>query len=119
VWTTRVHASVVTALRAEGERCFAAAGLAFVPDAEWLGRRGSLQSGAIPGRAKGGGSTWQRLARGAASLECEYLNGEIALLGRPHGVPTPINDAVLREVTRAAIVGVRLGADTTCTTSGG
>nr|MBA3820190.1 ketopantoate reductase family protein [Deltaproteobacteria bacterium] len=105
--------------------------LAFVPEAEWLVRRGPLRSGTIPGRTKGGGSTWQSLARGAESLECEYLNGEIALLGRQHGVPTPLNDALLREVTRAAIVGTRagslslaelsarLGSDTTCTTTGG
>ena len=32
-------------------------------------------------------STWQSLARGSG-VETDYLNGEIALLGRLHGVPT-------------------------------
>jgi 2-dehydropantoate 2-reductase len=27
------------------------------------------------------------------SLETPYLNGEIVLLGRRHGVPTPVNEA--------------------------
>ena len=38
-----------------------------------------------------GGSTWQSLAKGATSLETDYFNGEIVLLGRLHAVPTPAN----------------------------
>ncbi len=38
-------------------------------------------------------STWQSFKRGASS-EVDYLNGEIVLLGRMHGVPTPYNAAV-------------------------
>jgi len=39
-----------------------------------------------------GGSSWQSLARGGRlDRETDYLNGEIALLGRLHGVPTPVN----------------------------
>ena len=38
-----------------------------------------------------GGSSWQSLARGTGSIEAEFLNGEIVLLGRLHGVPTPVN----------------------------
>jgi len=34
--------------------------------------------------------------RGTGSLETDYLNGEIALLGRLHGVPTPASDFVCR-----------------------
>jgi 2-dehydropantoate 2-reductase len=36
-------------------------------------------------------STWQSLARGAGSVETDFLNGEIVLLGRLHGVKTPTN----------------------------
>jgi 2-dehydropantoate 2-reductase len=42
-----------------------------------------------------GGSTWQSLARGH-DLEGDYLNGEIVLLGRLHGVPTPVNTMLQR-----------------------
>jgi 2-dehydropantoate 2-reductase len=54
----------------------------------------------IEGRARGGSSTWQSLRRGSRShpstIETDYLNGEISLLGRLHGVPTPLNDALCR-----------------------
>ena len=40
-------------------------------------------------------ATWQSLARGHGALETDYLNGEIALLGRLHGVATPVNQAML------------------------
>ena len=44
-----------------------------------------------------GSSSWQSLARGTGSIEADYLNGEITLLGRLHGVPTPVN-AMLQDV---------------------
>jgi 2-dehydropantoate 2-reductase len=105
----RTHA-LAGALRAEAIRCFEAARLPFATDAESTARRGDFRAGAIAGRTRSGGSTWQSLRRGAAILECEYLNGEIALLGRLHGIPTPLNDAVLREVTRAAAAHVAPGS---------
>ena len=40
-------------------------------------------------------STWQSFARGSSS-EIDYLNGEIVLLGRRLGVPTPVNQALQR-----------------------
>ena len=48
----------------------------------------------IEGARARGGSTWQSLARGTGTIETDYLNGEIALLGRLHGVPTPVNAAL-------------------------
>ena len=62
----------------------------------------------VPGSTMGraGGSTWQSLARGASTTEVDWLNGEIVLLGRLHGVPTPVN-SLLCDVTRwAAATGV-------------
>lgn len=38
-------------------------------------------------------STWQSYARGSSS-EIDHLNGEVVLLGRLHGVPTPHNTAL-------------------------
>lgn len=105
----RTH-PLVGELLAEARRVYAAAGLAARTDEDMAARRGDFQTGTIAGRPRAGGSTWQSLARGASVLECEYLNGEIALLGRQHGVPAPKNDAVLREVTRAAAAGTPPGA---------
>jgi 2-dehydropantoate 2-reductase len=48
----------------------------------------------IDGERRGGGSTWQSLARGLGSTEADFLNGEIVLLGRLHDVPTPVNEAL-------------------------
>ena len=50
----------------------------------------------IDGKRRGGGSTWQSLARGAGSTEADHLNGEIVLQGRLHGVPTPVNAGLQR-----------------------
>ena len=49
-------------------------------------RRGDLlRLGPVGGRERGGGSSWQSLARGSGTIEADYLNGEIVLLGRLHG----------------------------------
>ena len=48
----------------------------------------------IGGTPRHGSSTWQSIARGASAIETDYLNGEIVLLGRLHGVATPLNQAL-------------------------
>jgi 2-dehydropantoate 2-reductase len=77
--------------RTEGEQVYAAAGLACVSSAEDKDRRDDLQ---VPL----GGSTFQSLSRGT-NTEADLLNGEIVLLGRLYGVPTPVN-ALLQETCR-------------------
>jgi 2-dehydropantoate 2-reductase len=80
----------------EGKAALSAAGIEFVAEevndvqARW--ERLDLQP--IEGRPRAGSSTRQSLVRGAPTVETDYLNGEIALLGRLHGVPTPVNDAL-------------------------
>lgn len=54
----------------------------------------------IGGRKRAGSSTRQSLARGAPALETDYLNGEITLVGRLHGIPTPVNAALCRLADR-------------------
>jgi 2-dehydropantoate 2-reductase len=93
--------------RAEAESCYRAAGIAWVSDEEWTARRQrQVEWAAVEGRGRSGGSTWQSLARGADALEGDYLNGEIALLGRLHDVATPVN-ALLQEQARQAARSAR------------
>ncbi|RWR09099.1 ketopantoate reductase family protein [Paenirhodobacter populi] len=51
-----------------------------------------------------GQSTWQSFVRGARS-EVDFLNGEIVLLGRLHGVATPWNHAAQRLAAELAARG--------------
>ena len=97
-------------LTAEAERAFAAADIDPVGEAEDDARRGDhLRLEPVAGAVRGGGSTWQSLARGSG-VETDYLNGEIALLGRLHGVPTPANARIQALMTEASTQGARPGA---------
>lgn len=100
---------ILDRVRAEGLACFHAAGLSRTTDAEDAAWWASIEVRPIANAARPGCSTWQSLARGRA-LEVDYLNGEIALLGRLHGVPTPINSALQRLANAAARAGARPGA---------
>ncbi|MGK5738341.1 ketopantoate reductase family protein [Micromonospora sp. URMC 103] len=89
-------------VRAEGEAALAAAGIPHTDRHEEAAARGDLvRHRPVGGEQRAGGSTWQSLARGAGSVETDHLNGEIVLLGRLHGVPTPANAAVQQAVRRA------------------
>jgi 2-dehydropantoate 2-reductase len=91
------------AATAEGEAVLRAAGIDFASEEEDRTRRADLlEPRPVHGRERGGGSTWQSLARGVGSIETDYLNGEIVLLGRLHGVPTPVNEALQRLASRWA-----------------
>jgi 2-dehydropantoate 2-reductase len=97
-------------LRAEAEACFAAAGIEWVSDAEWVERRrDQVQHAPVEGRPRMGGSSWQSLARGLGSIEADYLNGEIALLGRRYDVRTPANVTLQMLANRAARQGAAPG----------
>ena len=81
----------------EGRRCLAAAGIDHVSEKQDAERRGDLiQRRRIDGQRRGGSSGRQSLARQAGAIETDYLNGEIVLLGRLHGVPTPVNELLRR-----------------------
>lgn len=97
--------------REEGVACLRAAGIDFASEEEDRQRRGDLlRLRPIGGARRGGGSSWQSLERRTGSIETDYLNGEIVLLGRRHGVPTPVNDTLQRLAARAAATGARPGA---------
>jgi 2-dehydropantoate 2-reductase len=87
--------AVAGMLRAEALACYAAAGIDCASAAENKARRADGPHLAeVEGVPRGGGSSWQSLARGTGDIESDYLNGEIALLGRLHGIATPANDTL-------------------------
>jgi len=82
----------------EAIACYAAAGIEFMPEAQYNTEIQSLIRG-VPGPAARGviSSSLQSVLRGNSSVEADSLNGEIVLLGRLHGIATPIN-AILRRL---------------------
>lgn len=97
--------------RDEGARVLRAAGIDFVDREEDQARRGDLITiGEISRRPRGGGSSWQSLERGTGNIEADYLNGEIVMLGRLHGTPTPVNELLQRRANAAARTGVPPGS---------
>lgn len=87
--------------RSEGEAVIEAAGIPMATAAQEEERRGAHIARRPVARGERS-STWQSIARGAGSAEVDYLSGEIVLLGRLHGVPTPANELVRSTTARLA-----------------
>jgi 2-dehydropantoate 2-reductase len=85
-------------VRAEAEAVLAAAGVAVVSHEADLERRGDLLQGRDD--VRGPNSLGQSIERRTADTEVDFRAGEIVLLGRLHGVATPANERVQREVHR-------------------
>jgi 2-dehydropantoate 2-reductase len=79
-------------VRAEAEAVLAAAGLTAVSDEADRERRGDLLRGRTD--VDGPNSLGQSLERRTAGNEVDFRAGEIVLLGRLYGVPTPANERV-------------------------
>ncbi|MEV1246564.1 ketopantoate reductase family protein [Nonomuraea sp. NPDC050022] len=89
--------------RAEGMAVLEEAGIPYATPSEQAEVRGNkVDVRPIEGIERGGGSSWQSLARSSGSIEADYLNGEIVLLGREYGIPTPANEVLQREANRHA-----------------
>jgi 2-dehydropantoate 2-reductase len=87
------------ALRDEALGVLDAAGVA--PPEGTLDRGAAgLQVLPVEGHVAGRLSTWQSFARGTSS-EVDYLNGEIVLLARKHGVAAPVNQDLQRRLGEA------------------
>nr|WSW43006.1 ketopantoate reductase family protein [Streptomyces sp. NBC_01001] len=100
-------AALLQRAQREGRAALEAAGIAYASAAE--------QSAARDGKVDQppslrGGSCWQSLQRGTGSIEADYLNGEITLLGRLHGIPTPVNDTLRHAANIFAREGLPPGA---------
>jgi 2-dehydropantoate 2-reductase len=102
-------ATLVNRARQEGAEVLAAASIDHVSEEEDKARRGDvLRIVPIDQRRRPGGSTFQSLTRGG-TVEVDYLNGEIVLLGRLHGVPTPVNELLQQATHRAVAEGTEPG----------
>ncbi len=95
---------------AEALAVFEAAGIDVATKAEVDDRREGFSMAEVAGQGRSGSSSWQSLARGSGSIEADFLNGEIVLLGRLHGVPTPVNEALRRLANRMAAAGEEPGS---------
>lgn len=98
-------------VRQEAEAVLAAAGVSWREVGSGDPRREALmRAQPIAGAARAGGSTTQSLARQTGSIETDYLNGEIVLLGRLHGVPVPANAYFVELAGRMVREKLRPGA---------
>jgi len=105
--------AIAERLEAEAESIYRAAGIDWASaaeESEWRG--GVFRIRPVPGvPADRGGSSCQSLARGRP-IESDYLNGEIALLARLHGMSAPLNETVQRLAREAARAGAGVGSMT-------
>lgn len=94
---------ILLAAREEALNCYRAAGIHFATDEEFRYRRSNLiRIQPIGEGRRQGSSSWQSTVRATGTIEADWLNGEICLLGRIHGVPTPVNRLLQVTANRAA-----------------
>lgn len=87
--------AMMDAVRDEARAVFRAAGLEWKEiDRNEPRRKGLVEMGTVAGSQRAGSSSTQSLKRGAGSIETDYLNGEVVLMGRMHGLPVPLNAAL-------------------------
>lgn len=99
------------ALKTETLACYEAAGIASAPEDELQKRvRTQIRLVDIDGHPREGGSSWQSLKRGLPTIEADYLNGEIVLLGRQYGIPTPYNRVLQNVANHMASSGQQPGS---------
>jgi 2-dehydropantoate 2-reductase len=75
----------------EAKACYTAGGITWTEGSVYRERVKEVRIDPVDGAPHKGSSSWQSLARGTGSIEADFLNGEIVLLGRLHGVATPVN----------------------------
>jgi 2-dehydropantoate 2-reductase len=106
-------AQAVEVAIAEAKRAYLAAGIRWEQSPEraehYTARTQTMQFDIPVGDTFVGGSTWQSLAKGAATLETDYFSGEILLLARLHGVRAPANEFLQHVATRMLVEQQRPG----------
>lgn len=92
--------------REEAEMVLAAANIEIAPPAEVAERMlRDYTTTPVRGQPHDASSTLQSVMRGQTTTEVDYLNGEIVLLGKIHGVPTPVNAVIRRMAAEFARTG--------------
>jgi len=90
-------------VRAEATSVLDIAGFDYSSSAEVAQVRGDrVRIEPVNGAARAGGSSWQSLTRRTGTIEADFLNGEIVLLGRRYDVPVPVNETLQRLANLAA-----------------
>ncbi len=103
VGDVRGTGELVRAAVAEGRAVLEQAGIAVTPDEVEAEARKAYAIVDLSDREGFlGGSTYQSLVRGTGDVETDYLNGEIVLVARQHGIEAPIN-ARLASLVRQAV----------------
>jgi 2-dehydropantoate 2-reductase len=104
---------LVRRAREEALACYSAAGIEHASREEIAARSDDHEElRLVDGLTRSGGSSWQSLARQSGAIETPYLNGEIVLLGRLHGIRTPVNRALTELAVRMAIERAKPGSRT-------
>lgn len=102
---------LVRAAREEGMTVLRASGIDFASEDEELSRQVDVVNLPTKSGRWRGGSSWQSVARRSGSIETDFLGGEIVLLGRLAGIPTPVNELLQQEANRLADLGDAPGTD--------
>ncbi|MBA3029822.1 MAG: ketopantoate reductase family protein [Desulfobacteraceae bacterium] len=83
--------------------CYKAAGIDCASNEEFSTRRGDhIKVAPVEGKQRSGSSSWQSVFRETGSIESDYLNGEIVLLGKLYGIPTPANQVIQQMAVKLA-----------------
>ena len=104
------YGDIYASVRDEALACYRAADIECADANEVRERRDGVLNFPPSGPRRQGGSSWQSLARGSGSIETNFLNGEISLLGRMHNVPTPFNNALQQIAARLVREGAKPGS---------
>ena len=101
---------IARVLREEALACYAAAGIRCATVEETRARRGTISGAPVPGHDRHGGSSLQSMMRGTGDIETDFLNGEIVMLGRLHGVDVRANEIVQEIGNRLVREGLKPGS---------
>ena len=107
-----VTAELRTRLEDETEAVYSAAGIDYASKDESVaaGRAPGFEWAEIEGHDAFASSVWQGVQRGNRTVETDYVNGEIVLLGALHGVPTPYNRTIQQAANHCVRNGIKPGA---------
>ena len=97
---------VYRSVRKETEAVYFAGNIDYADRKEMSDLTEEMKITPVPGYERTASSSWQSLMRNTGDIETDYLNGEIALLGRMHGIPTPYNDHLAR-IAREFVLNTR------------